>query len=107
MCATSISSWGNVIRAEPFSKLTKLPFRHDGDVAERPNALVLKTSVGKLTAGSNPAASASGDTGGACFYFRRHRFLSQVLAIVFMCNTLGKKGKNSPGITLGDGALGF
>jgi hypothetical protein len=28
-------------------------------VAERPNALVLKTSVGKLTAGSNPAASAN------------------------------------------------
>lgn len=30
-----------------------------GSMAERPNALVLKTSVGKLTAGSNPAASAN------------------------------------------------
>ena len=29
-------------------------------MAERPNALVLKTSVGKLTAGSNPAVSATG-----------------------------------------------
>ena len=29
-----------------------------GDVAERPNALVLKTSEGHTSAGSNPAVSA-------------------------------------------------
>ena len=58
VCATYISSWGNVIRAEPFSKLTKLPFRHDGDVAERPNAPVLKTGEVYSSAGSNPAVSA-------------------------------------------------
>ena len=58
VCATSISSWGNVIRAGPFSKLTKLPLRHDGDVAERPNAPVLKTGEVYPSAGSNPAVSA-------------------------------------------------
>lgn len=63
-CATSISSWGNVIRAEPFSKLTKLPFRHDGDVAERPNAPVLKTGEVYSSAGSNPAVSATGKSPG-------------------------------------------
>ena len=59
MCATSIFSWGNVIRAGPFSKLTKLPLRHDGDVAERPNAPVLKTGEVYSSAGSNPAVSAN------------------------------------------------
>ena len=58
VCATYISSWGNVIRAGPFSKLTKLPLRHDGDVAERPNAPVLKTGEVYSSAGSNPAVSA-------------------------------------------------
>lgn len=33
------------------------PFRQ-GSVAERPNALALKASVGKTTGGSNPSASA-------------------------------------------------
>ena len=59
VCATSISLWGNVIRAGPFSKLTKLPLRHDGDVAERPNAPVLKTGEVYSSAGSNPAVSAN------------------------------------------------
>lgn len=35
-----------------------MPFKAFGDVAERTNALVLKTSVGKLTEGSNPSVSA-------------------------------------------------
>ena len=37
---------------------TKLTIRSIGEVAERPNAPVLKTGVGQLTGGSNPPLSA-------------------------------------------------
>ena len=48
----------DVICAGPFSRINKLPFRHHGDVAERPNAPVLKTGEVYSSAGSNPAVSA-------------------------------------------------
>ncbi len=38
-------------------EMSKLPEQYGG-VAERPNALVLKTSVAQVTGGSNPPASA-------------------------------------------------
>ena len=38
----------------------RLALEPEGSVAERPNALALKASVGETTGGSNPSASAAG-----------------------------------------------